>query len=123
MELLPAFPDAEDLMLDLLDPLGTVVLATPVSLVPPLIVVRRVGGFSDRITDFAVIQVETYGSTHEQAAGLAESCRQVIIASPATVAGGTSVDSARTVGAPTFVDYGQPLVHRYIATYNIEFRR
>jgi hypothetical protein len=123
MELLESYPDVEDVMLDLLESVGPTVLATPVNLVPPLIVVRRVGGFDDGITDISVVTVQVYGSTHEEARALAEACRQKVIAAPATAVAGVSIDDTRTNNAPVFADYGQPGVHHYIATYGIEFRR
>lgn len=123
MELLAAFPDAEDIGLALLEPAGTVVLATPVDLNPPLIVVRRVGGGDNRITDQPRLQIQAYGTTRVQARDLAEECRQLILASPATAVAGTSVDRAVTESGPAFVDYGQPGIHRYIATYRLEYRR
>lgn len=124
MELLPAFPDTEDIGLALLASLGTTVLTTPVTLVPPLIVVRRVGGFDTYITDVCRMQVQCFGSTHVQARDLAEACRQKVLAAPgAALVAGFIIDRAVTDSAPTFVDYGVPAIHRYIATYRLECRR
>lgn len=123
MELLAAFPDAEDLGLELLSDLGPTFLATPAILAPPLIVVRRVGGYDNKITDRPRLQVHSFGSTHAQARDLAEACRQAILASPATRVAGVNIDQAITESAPTFVDYGQPAIHRYVATYRLEYRR
>lgn len=123
MELLAAFPDAEDIGLALLETLATTVLATPVDLVTPLIVVRRVGGGDNKITDQPRLQVQVYGSTRAQARDLSELCRQTVLASSATLVAGVSIDQAVTESGPTFVDYGQPGIHRYIATYRLEYRR
>jgi hypothetical protein len=123
MELLAAFADAEDIGLELLAGLAPTFLATPATLVPPLIVVRRVGGFDNKITDIARLQVHAFGGNHVQARDLAEACRQVIMASPATRVAGVNIDQARTETAPVYVDYGQPAVHRYVATYRLECRR
>lgn len=123
MELLAAFPDAEDIGLELLADLAPTYLATPATLAPPLIVVRRVGGYDDKITDQSRLQVQTFGSNHVQARNLAEACRQKILASPATKVAGVSIDQAFTDAAPAYVDYGQPAIHRYVATYRLEFRR
>lgn len=124
MELLAAFPDAEDIGLDLLAGLGPTVLVTPVTLVPPLIVVRRVGGYDTYITDRCRLQVQAFGSTHVQARDLAEACRQKVLAAPgAALVAGFVIDRAVTDSAPTFVDYGQPSIHRYVATYRLEYRR
>jgi hypothetical protein len=123
VELLDSYPDLEDVMLDLLDPVGPTALVTPVDLVPPLIVVRRVGGFDNGITDFGMVTVQTYGATHEVARALAEACRQRVIAAPATQVAGVSIDDSNTNNAPVYADYGSRDIHHYIATYSIEFRR
>lgn len=118
-----SFVDIEDVALALLASAGTVVLATPTTITPPLIVVRRVGGFDNRITDVARLRVQTFGATHTAAYALAETCRQLILASPATRVAGVNIDRAVVEGAPAYVDYGQPPLQRYIATYRIEVRR
>jgi hypothetical protein len=123
MELLAAFPDAEDIGLELLAGLAPTYLATPVTLSPPLIVIRRVGGYDNKVTDIPRLQVQTFGNTHVQARDLAEACRQTILASPATPVVGVSIDQAITETAPVFVDYGQPAIHRYVGTYRLEYRR
>lgn len=124
MELLPGFPDVEDIGLDLLEGLAATVLVTPVTLVPPLIVVRRVGGFDNYFTDVGRLQVQVFGSNHVQARDLAEACRQKILAAPTeNLVAHAVIDRAVTESAPTYVDYGQPSVHRYVATYRLEYRR
>lgn len=123
MEILAAFPDAEDIALELLESVAPAALVTPVEIVPPLIVVRRMGGLDTYITDHPRLQVQVFGSTHAQAWDLSEQCRQVILGAPATAVAGTSIDRAWTESAPAFVDYGSPAVHRYIATYRLEYRR
>lgn len=125
MELLAAFPDAEDVGLDLFADLGPTVLVTPATLVPPLIVVRKVGGYDTYVTDRCRLQVQTFGSTHVQARDLAEACRQRVLAAPAgpSLVAGVVIDRTFTDSAPVFVDYGQPSIHRFVATYRLEFRR
>jgi hypothetical protein len=122
MELLAPFLDIEDVGLTLLASAGPTVLVTPTTITPPLIVVRRVGGGGDWITDAPRLQVRTFGATHVQGWNLAEACRQLIMASPATLVAGATIDRAITETAPAFVDYGQSL-HRYVATYRLELRR
>lgn len=124
MELLTAWIDVEDVALELLEAAGApTVLATPVEMTLPLTVVRCLGGNDDRITNRSRIQVQSYGSTRVQARDLAELSRQLIIAAPATTVAGASIDYTSTEQLPSFVDYGQPGVHRYIAMYRIEYRR
>jgi hypothetical protein len=123
MELLAAFPDAEDIGLELLASVAATALVTPVELEPPLIVVRRVGGANEYFTDRPRLQVQAFGASHAQARDLAEQARQLILAAPATTVAGASIDRTWTESAPVFVDYGTPAVHRYIATYRLEYRR
>lgn len=124
MELLAAFPDAEDIGLDLLAGLATTVLVTPSTLLPPLIVVRRVGGYDTYVTDRCRLEIQTFGSNHAQARDLAEACRQKVLAAPgAALVAGVIIDRTFTETAPVFVDYGQPAIHRYVATYALEYRR
>lgn len=123
MELLSSFTDIEDVVLVLLEAAGPTVLVTPTTITAPLIVVRRVGGFDNGITDVARIRVQTFGSSHSTASALAEACRQLILASPATHVGGVNIDRAIVESAPVYVDYGQPPLQRYIATYRLEVRR
>lgn len=123
MELLPPFPDIEDVALTLLTPVGPTALATPERITPPLIVIRRTGGLDDMITDTPRIQVDCFGANRRQAADLAEQCRQVVLASPATGFAHTSIDQAWTESAPIFVPYGDLSVQRYVATYRLALRR
>jgi hypothetical protein len=123
VELLGSFPNAEEVALALLETAAPTVLVIPEDLVPPLIVVRRVGGADDRITDQPRIQVQTFGANYAQAADLAEQSRQLILASPARAVAGATIDQAFTDTAPAYVDYGQPSVFRFVATYRLEFRR
>lgn len=122
-ELLAAFPDIEDHALGLLATVGPTVLATPEEITGPLIVIRRTGGSDDTITDIPRIQVDAFGATRRQAADLAEQCRQVILAAPATGIGHVSIDQTWTESAPTFIAYGDRAVQRYVATYRLSVRR
>jgi hypothetical protein len=123
MELLNAFPDIEDFTLQLLEPVGPTVLATPEVIAPPLVVVRRIGGADDMITDLPRIQVDCFGATRRQAADMSEQCRQLILAAPATGFGHASIDQSWTESAPTFAPYGDPKSQRYVATYRLALRR
>lgn len=123
MELLDGFPDVELLALDLLAPAAPTALATPGTITPPLIVVRRIGGGDTYITDVPRLQVTTFGATRGATAALAEACRQLILASPATGGGAESIDRAWTESAPVYHDYGDQTVQCYVATYRIALRR
>ena len=123
MELLDRFPDIEDLLLSILESAGPTALATPKEIAPPLIVVRRIGGDNDLITDYPRMQIDCFGVNRRTAADLAEACRQIILAAPGTGLGHASIDQSWTESAPSFVAYGDPRSQRYVATYGLALRR
>lgn len=60
---LPPFADAEEVCYSLLSTIGTVVKGTPVKIVTPVYVIKRVGGHSDYVTDFPQLRVSAIGDT------------------------------------------------------------
>ena len=123
MELLPAFPDAEAVVMDLLAPLGTTVTSTPAEINGPLIRVQRVGGADDGITDRARIEVLCYHQTRPLATALASECRRLIGAAGCTVVGGVLIDRAYSEVAPVNEIYRNPDVRAVPAVYRFEWRR
>ncbi|GAY12037.1 hypothetical protein [Pseudonocardia sp. N23] len=100
-ELLAAWPDAEVVVLDLLDPaVAPACTATPETIETPLIRVVRTGGSDDGITDSPVMEVTCIGADRTQSWQLSEQCRQVILASPNTVVAGVLIDDAATFTPP-----------------------
>lgn len=121
---LPAFPDAETVVMDLLEPVAPTVTATPNELVPPLIRVNRVGGSDDGFTDNPRMEIACYGSDRAQAWQLAEECRRVILASPRSEVDGVLIDRARTDNPPTQVPYATTTdVRRVLAYFRLAWRR
>lgn len=102
---LPPFPDAETVVMALLEHIAPTVTATPAVLTPPLIRVQRVGGSDDGITDHPRIEIACYGKNRAQAWQLAEQCRQLVLGNVRTRVGGVLIDSARTDNPPTQVSY------------------
>ncbi|WP_143267146.1 DUF3168 domain-containing protein [Amycolatopsis thailandensis] len=121
---LPPFPDAETVVLALLEPVAPTVTATPADLTPPLIRVQRVGGSDDRITDHPRMEIACYGSDRADAWQLAEQCRQLILGSIRTRVAGVLIDSARTDNPPTQVPYATTEdVRRVLGYYRLSWRR
>ena len=81
------------------------------------------GGSDDGITDEALVDVESFAGTRAAAADLAEDTRQALLALGASNAGGALVDWVRTATRPVWVDYQNPAVHRFVATYRVALRR
>lgn len=75
---LPPFADAEEVAYALLNSVGTVVKGTSTNIVTPVILVRRIGGHSDYVTDFPEIHVSTIGDTRPQSVQLQLLCQQKI---------------------------------------------
>lgn len=121
---LPPFPDAETVLLALLEPLAPTVTATPADLVAPLIRVQRVGGSDDGITDYPRMEIACYGKDRAQAWQLAEQCRQLILGSVRTRVGGVLIDNARTDNPPTQVPYATTEdIRRVLGYYRLAWRR
>ncbi|SFO82409.1 hypothetical protein SAMN05421810_10178 [Amycolatopsis arida] len=121
---LPPFPDAETVVMTLLEHLAPTVTATPAELSPPLIRVQRVGGSDDGITDHPRIEIACYGRDRAQAWQLAEHCRQQILGSVRTRASGVLIDAARTDNPPTQVPYPTTEdIRRVLGYYRLSWRR
>ena len=54
---------------------------------------------------------------------LAERARQAMHELQGRRAGAVLFDSVRTAVAPSWVDWGNPAVHRFVAAYTVGFRR
>ncbi|QXV57350.1 hypothetical protein CVV72_10220 [Amycolatopsis sp. TNS106] len=114
---LPPFPDAETVLLALLEPLAPTVTATPADLVPPLIRVQRVGGSDDRITDYPRMEVACYGRDRAEAWQLAEQCRQLVLGSVRTRVATVLIDTARTDNPPVQAPYSTTDDSRRVLDY------
>lgn len=75
---LPAFADAEEVTYSLLTALGTVVKGAPANLVLPLYLIKRIGGNSDYVTDFAHIMVIAVGTTRLQSMSMQLAVQRII---------------------------------------------
>jgi hypothetical protein len=147
MELLTGFPDAELVVMALLDPVGTTVTATS-DTDEPVIRVNRTGGENDRISDYPVIEVACFapdrgiqGSDQPPIPGrslawkMSEQCRQIILAAgrttvtyvdpedPTATEVTALIDSARNSTPPDQLPYGNESIRTVIATYRLSLRR
>lgn len=121
---LPPSPDAETVLMALLEPLAPTATATPAGLVPPLILVQRVGGSDDGITDYPRMEIACYGKDRVLAWQLAEQNRQLVLGSARTRVGGVLVENARTDNPPTQVPYATTEdVRRVMGYYRLSWRR
>lgn len=125
---LGAWPDAEAVVMTMLEGIATTVTSTPPEITSPVIRVQRVGGADDYITDYPTMAVavlyplQAEGDT-AAAWTMAEHVRQKILASPATQVGAVLVDRATTVTPAAQQPYDNPGIRFIPAIYQLEWRR
>lgn len=128
--LLPAFADAEQVMLVLLEQTSaTTVTATGNPIVPPVIRVQRTGGSDDGLTDFAQLEVVCFGENRSASWVLAEECRQFVLAARHTdvvLPGGAHrvvIDDSATTTPAQQIPWPDQLQRPVVATYELAMRR
>lgn len=85
--------------------------------------VARGPGSDDSVTDSPLLDVETFTLNSADAWNLAEDARLAMHALAGKAVNGALVDSVTTATAPTEVDYGNPKVTRYVASYRLHLRK
>lgn len=119
------FPDVQRLLVADLVPLvgvGKVAIQTPGNLadVLPFVRVLRVGGNSDRINDFATVDIDVFAGTYTAGELLAEQIRQWLVGPPPPV---PALDRVDVEVAPRELPWGDGTVRRWNATYRTVARR
>lgn len=125
---LPAFADAEEVAYSLLSTIGTVVKGTPVTFVPPVYIIRRIGGHSDYITDFAHIQVTAIGDKRPESVTmqlLAQKTIENSFATEVTLADNSVVliDGTTVLTAGYIQPYENIDLREVVGIYEIRMRR
>lgn len=85
--------------------------------------IARGPGSDDLITDSPTVDVECFSNDYTTAGNLAEDVRQWFHALNGRKVGSVLVDRARTVLAPSWVDYRNPGTNRFVASYRLEHRQ
>lgn len=125
---LPPFADAEEVAYSLLSTVGTVVKGTPVKIITPVYVVRRVGGHSDYVTDFPQIQVSAIGDTRPESAHMQILAQQAIensFATEVTLADNSVVliDGTTTLTSGHIQPYDNIDLREVVGIYELRMRR
>lgn len=128
-ELLAVYPDAEDVMRQVLTMLpGDKVVITDDTIVAPLTQVTRVGGPDDGLTDHAHIEVACFGESRAQAwqqAGLA--CQLILAARATEVVQSTGrralIDHTVTITPAELVPYDDQELYLVVGVYQLSMRR
>lgn len=122
------FPDVQKVLAALLEPLaggpGHTGSETPEDLqavLPYIRIVRRPGGPSDYLNDFATVEIDVFAARYDIAEPLAEDVRQLLTGSPHSV-GRAVIDRISCPGGPAERPWG-PSVRRFGATYRVVSRR
>jgi hypothetical protein len=104
---------------------GRVVAVLPARLEESLPVTRLTvaSGDDDGITDSVLLDVETFGSSRFFMWELAEETRQAMLGLSGRAVDGELVDTVRTAVRPYPLDYGNPKVHRAVASYRLALRQ
>jgi hypothetical protein len=113
---------------------GSVSVEGPANTFPHIMVTRVTGG-DNRFTDHATVDVEAFHSSRSAAATAGRAAHYWITqfldgllgaAVSYTADDGTAVtvyiDDVRTIRGPAWLDYGDPKVHRYLASYVVDSR-
>lgn len=119
------FPDVQRALVAILGPLvgGRAGTETPADLESrmPFVRVTRTGGPSDRVSDFALVDVDVFAATYATAEPLAEQIRQLLTGPPLR-AGVVILDRISCESGPTELPWA-PGVRRFGATYLVVSRR
>lgn len=138
-QVLPSYPDGEDVMMAIVEPLVSspdrVVQSTPPDFVVtepdgPLIRVRQTTGTSGKLDTRPVIEVACFAATYTAAKALAAQAEQRVLATRATTVpnvtghpGGVYVDKTEVIASPREVSYEDPEKRRKTASYRLVMRR
>lgn len=134
--LLPWYPPSvSELVIVWLRPLGDangVGLDRPSGGVLPYRMVTPVAGDDDKITQTSIVSVHTFGTDMDTAEAAAQITHQrmlllgppLVVQQPVTLSSGATVmaDSVTTKLIPTWVDYEDNVIRRFVARYEIDLR-
>ena len=121
------WPDAEQVVIDMLDDLGYACgdLPRPAEAMLaalPIIWIVREGGATDGITDRPIIGVDCIALTRAQASATAQAVRARIVGSVGAKHGGVLVDYAREITGRTPRPDIDPKLSAIQATFQLSFR-
>lgn len=122
--------DVEDLVVTYLSPLvavGACAARFPASPTLPFILIQRVAGGDDYITDRATVSVHSIADSQTAASDLARQAHHLMrrmhpqdaiwVGSQAV-----TVNRVEVEHTPIFVDWDDPILMRYVARYRIDLR-
>lgn len=122
-----AWPDVERLAVAYLSERLGVRVSTKVpnnlTSVLPMVRIIRGAGSDDGITDSPLLDVEAFAGDQPAASALAEDAREALHDLAGRAVNGDLVDTVATATGPVRLDWGNPAVERYVASYRLGLRR
>lgn len=88
----------------------------------PYVRVTRVGGGDDYITDSALVDIDVFGSTRVQASDAARSVHNSMMHLRHTSVNGVLIDLVETQTGPSWVNWQDENIQRYVMSYRIDSR-
>lgn len=123
---MPRFADVEGLAVAYLNAALDVRVTTdiPANLeqVLPIVRVIRGPGGDDGLTDAPLLDVECFAGNRSGLWDLTEQTRDALHALAGTAVNSRLVDTVTTASGPVRLDYGNPAVHRSVASYRLTLR-
>lgn len=123
MDVLGLYPDAEQVVLDLLEQVAPTVTALGGDITEPVICIARAGGPADLITDAASIVVGSYAPDRNTAWDNARLCQQIVLAARNLTVNGAHIDHTAVLTGLQQLPYGNPDEFHVTCSYQFTFRR
>lgn len=79
-------------------------------------------GNDNTITEFPLVDIESFAASREAAMDLAQDSRKAMAELKAQVSGGWLVDTSELATRPVRIPYDNPAVHRVVASYRLGLR-
>ncbi len=121
--------DLEEFLVTYLQPVspGNVSVEMGTAPATPFVLIERVGGGDDKITDRGIVDVNVFHTTRALSSTTAAQMHQMMHALNAKVAvnitaGTKCIDRVITLHGPSYLKYEDENLKRYVARYEIESR-
>jgi hypothetical protein len=121
--------DIEEFLVVYLQPVaaGNVSVEMPTTPTLPFVLIERVAGGDDRITDRPIVDVNIFHSTRALSSATATQMHQMMhvlnAKTAVTVTAGTvRIDRVITLHGPSYLRYEDENLKRYVARYEVESR-
>lgn len=120
---MPSYPNVEDVLCDLLEPIAYTDTWRDPDKGVPFIFVRRVGGREDGFIDRPIVRVEVEADDYVQARDLSKVVRETILRSGCTEVNGILIDTVDEVVANQQTPAFNPEDNNVTSTYVLSFRK